>query len=265
VGLVSWWSDRDGLLGFGPSANVALSAAGPHTIEARARADTGERLTDAVRVFVGADPLLEILSPQDGAEAGARLDVRASSLDPATGEPLPDSQLRWWLRVPHRESYLVGQGHVATVDLSPFPPGDYRLAIEGQDDSGEFRSWDAIDLVRIAGQPPTVRILDPAHDHRSAVDGEDERGRYALVRLRAATSVGAPAAPGDPPSVVTCLWTTSADDGAEETLSHSCDDTVRLYTDGSTTTRHRITVNAREAPSGRSATDRVDIEIVDLF
>lgn len=159
---ITWWSDRDGKLGEGSATSVPPLSVGAHTITASATDSTGRTGTASVDVtVVDSPPVVKMVSPVNGAEIveGNSIALVATSLDPDTNGPVPDSDTSWQVR---RNGALVhtASGHSATLPPTKVTPGSYTVRFTAAGVSVQ-RSF-TVTAIPAGQHKPVATIVTPA-------------------------------------------------------------------------------------------------------
>jgi hypothetical protein len=163
---LTWSSDRDGVLGTGPSLTRNTMSFGPHRISLTAVFTDGFTAADDVLIEIENDPpQVEITRPLTGATVfpSQLIVARATSFDPndvETSFRLLDSQLQWFLG---SSTTPLATGHATTFALGTATPGPHLLRLRGTDGGGLV--GEAAVILNVTADPsnlpPTAEILEP--------------------------------------------------------------------------------------------------------
>jgi myo-inositol-hexaphosphate 3-phosphohydrolase len=151
--VITWTSDRNGLLGTGTPLVTGTLVPGPHAITASVSDGSGRSASATIRVVVNTAPALRIVSPADDSTVpgGTALTFTARAEDDVDGDL--GSSVTWALDA----GGTLGSGATVTAVL---PEGTHQIVAAVTDSLGARAT--ARLGVTVLPAPPTVIITSPA-------------------------------------------------------------------------------------------------------
>jgi hypothetical protein len=161
--LITWESDKDGVLGTGASIQFTFHNLGPRTIKASAREKSGASAVASIAINVtNSAPTVSILKPAPGQKLfkGAPFVFSGTSLDSETFFPLPCDKLHWTSSNPLDKISVSGCAPPLTFSSD----GVRKITLSGTDEKGATGTASVVIIVGelTANLPPAVTILKPA-------------------------------------------------------------------------------------------------------
>ena len=255
---VTWFSDRNGVVGYGAIsfADAMKMDYGAHLITARVVDPQGNSATDSITVnLTNEPPTVDVLRPTAGTYCvGETLDLRANVFDRnEPGLTVPDGSVAW--RVGLSAPFATGKATSRAFDSA----GNIQLIARATDSGGLF-SEDSVGLTitDCSDQPPVVTVTSPLDQETFFYTGFDEALNmwYADVNF-----TGTALDPEDGTlSGAALVWTTDQTALQAPLLGTGSAITGRLYSNVCSGVTHNVTLEATDSFGNvRSALVRVGI------
>jgi serine protease len=249
--IVSWFSDRQGLIAAGTNAETRVLEIGRHTITALATDGEFSAQDTVVINITNTPPVVTIAEPVAGAHFFLMDDVPLAGRSFDENQfpsSLRDDQVRW-LR--GASGVVLATGHRVTIRASTLGIGTHTLRFEGNDGTATGIAGVSFTIdPNPSNLPPSAAILQPATDWTSGAQGivftgfDDALGLwYADIPV-----VGTASDPEDGPmSGASLTWSTNRTDIQPASLGSGTAPTIRLFANDCFGTEHVVELAATDS------------------